>query len=358
MEIELRELSKRFDSVVAVDSLDLEIRDGELAAFLGPSGCGKTTTLLTIAGIYRPSAGEVAFDGRVVNRLPPRARNLGMVFQSYALYPHMTAYQNMTFPLRLKKVPAQDMRKRAERIAQMMGIAELMQRKPGQLSGGQQQRVALGRALVKEPDALLFDEPLSNLDARLRVTMRTEIKRLVADLGITSIYVTHDQVEAMTMADRVAIMNRGRLESYLTPDDTYNRPPTRFVAGFVGNPPMDFIDVEVVQENGAFSARRPGMTVPLSAERGRTAAEQGGTVTLGIRPEDLHLGEGEIEGQVVAVEPLGREDLVDVEVGDVLIRALAGAEARPKTGDRVRLRMDPDKVHFFDPASDRSLLWG
>jgi ABC-type sugar transport system ATPase subunit len=355
--IELRALTKSFDSVIAVDELDLEINDGEFVAFLGPSGCGKTTTLLVVAGIYRPTAGEVVFDGTVVNRLPPKARNLGMVFQSYALYPHMTAYENMTFPLRLKKVPAEQRRERAQRVGELMGISELFARKPGQLSGGQQQRVALGRALVKEPEALLFDEPLSNLDARLRITMRTEIKRLQGQLGITSIYVTHDQAEAMTMADRVAIINAGHVESFLSPDDTYARPPTQFVAGFVGNPPMQFIEVEVSSEGGLFTASRPGMSIAVPADRGAKAAAHGGTITLGIRPEDIQVGVGETSGQVVAVEPLGREDLVDIEIEGTLIRALAGAAARPKIGEHVGLGIDPEKVQFFDTTTGKSLLW-
>jgi ABC-type sugar transport system ATPase subunit len=354
--IELRELTKSFGSVDAVDSIDLAIDDGEFVAFLGPSGCGKTTTLLMVAGIYRPTAGEIAFDGTVVNRVPPKERNLGMVFQSYALYPHMSAFENMAFPLRLKKVPMEERKARAQRIADMMGIADLLERKPGQLSGGQQQRVALGRALVKEPDALLFDEPLSNLDARLRIAMRTEIKRLQAQLGITSIYVTHDQAEAMTMADRVAVLNAGRVESFLSPDDTYSRPPTRFVAGFVGNPPMQFLDVEVDGEGGEFHAQRQGVRFAVAADRGSKVAGRG-TVTMGVRPEDIEVGAGNFKGEVVAIEPLGREDMVDIEIEGALIRALAGAAVRPRLGEHVALRIDPDKVHFFDPATERSLLW-
>ncbi|MGH9136647.1 MAG: ABC transporter ATP-binding protein [Acidimicrobiales bacterium] len=357
MRIELRGLTKAFDSANAVDGIDLAINDAEFVAFLGPSGCGKTTTLLMIAGIYRPTGGEIVFDGAVVNRLPPKQRNLGMVFQSYALYPHMSAFENMTFPLRLKKVPMEQRRESAQRVGEMMGISELLHRKPGQLSGGQQQRVALGRALVKEPDALLFDEPLSNLDARLRITMRTEIKRLQKQLGITSIYVTHDQVEAMTMAERVAIMNAGRLESFLSPDDTYARPPSRFVAGFVGNPPMEFFDVEIGEEAGIFHAKRPGVSVVVAADRGAKAAAHRGTVTLGIRPEDIAVGAGESRGEVVAVEPLGREDLVDIEVEGLLLRALASAAVRPKLGENVNFRIDPEKVQFFDPDTKQSLLW-
>ncbi len=357
MKIELRDLVKRFEKAEAVRGIDLMVDDGELVAFLGPSGCGKTTTLLTIAGIYRPTGGEVVFDGQVVNRLAPKERNLGMVFQSYALYPHMTAYQNMTFPLRLKKIGEDVTRPRVERIAEMMGIAELLERRPGELSGGQQQRVALGRALIKEPDALLFDEPLSNLDARLRLTMRTEIKRLQSQLGITSIYVTHDQVEAMTMASRVAVMNEGRLESFLSPDDTYDRPPTVFVATFVGNPPMNMFEVEVAEESGQFVARRDGIAVPVDRERGAKAAAHDGSLLLGVRPEDVRFAADGVLGEVVAVEPLGREDLIDVETNGELIRLLTAPEVRPSLGDRVTLELDPQTLQFFEPSSGRSVLW-
>ncbi len=360
MKIVLENLTKRFDSFVAVDRLDLTVESGEFVALLGPSGCGKTTTLLTIAGIYRPTEGRVLFDGRDVSRLAPRERNLGMVFQSYALYPHMSVYDNLIFPLRLARVPAKEMRARAERVARLLDISELMDRKPGQLSGGQQQRVALGRALIKEPDALLFDEPLSNLDARLRLTTRTEIKRLQQELGITSIFVTHDQTEAMTMADRIAVINRGRLESYASPDDTYNRPRTRFVAGFVGNPPMNFLEVELRPRNGGFVARRAGMELPVSPDRARRGLEKGAEreVLLGIRPEDVSLGGEGVAAEVIDVEPLGRENLVVVAVGGGdQLRAITGADARPAVGDRISVTIDPEKVQLFDPASGRSLLW-
>ena len=356
MRVTLENLSKHFGSVIGVDDISLEIGDGEFVAFLGPSGCGKTTTLLMVAGIYKPTTGLIKFDERVMNRVPPKDRNVGMVFQSYALYPHMTVFENITFPMKLKKVPLEVRRERAQRVADMMGIGDLMDRKPSQLSGGQQQRVALGRALAKEPDILLFDEPLSNLDARLRLSMRGEIKRLQMDLGITSIYVTHDQVEAMTMADRIAVMKDGRLQAYDPPDDLYDRPRTLFVAGFVGNPPMNFMTVEVVQENGAFHARRPGLDVVVPPERGAKAAGRG-PVILGIRPEDIHLAEDGVKGEVYVVEPLGRDDLVDVRVEDVHIHVLADPTVGLAMGQPVTLRFDTNKVQFFDPATEKSLLW-
>ncbi|GAB4564293.1 MAG: ABC transporter ATP-binding protein [Anaerolineae bacterium] len=356
MIVKLEHLTKRFGDVVAVDDINLETRDGEFVALLGPSGCGKTTTLLMVAGIYRPTEGTIRFGDRVMNRVPPRDRNIGMVFQSYALYPHMTVLENLTFPMRLKKVPKSEMLRRAQEVANMMGIGELLDRKPGQLSGGQQQRVALGRALVKQPDVLLFDEPLSNLDARLRLSMRAEIKRLQMDLGITSIYVTHDQVEAMTMAERIAVIQAGRLQAFCPPDELYDRPQTLFIAGFIGNPPMNFLEVEVVQEGDTFYARRPGVNVPVAAERGRAAAGRG-KVIMGIRPEDVRVARDGIAGEVYVVEPLGRDDLVDVRVEDVHIKVLVDPGEALKIGDHVRLTLDPDRVQFFDPTTERSLLW-
>ncbi len=356
MKVELENLTKRWGDVVGAESFDLTIEDGEFVVFLGPSGCGKTTTLLMVAGIYKPSEGFIRFDGQVVNHLPPKDRNIGMVFQSYALYPHMTVFGNLSFPLKLQKVPKNVMRERAQQVADMMGIGELMDRKPGQLSGGQQQRVALGRALVKEPDLLLFDEPLSNLDARLRLTMRGEIKRLQAELGITSIYVTHDQIEAMTMADRIAVVAEGHLQAYAPPDELYDRPRTLFVAGFVGNPPMNFVDVEVIRENGSYHARRDGFDMILPPERGEKAVSKG-RVILGIRPEDVTIADEGIGGEVYVVEPLGRENLVDVRIGEASVLALADPKVGLEVGQSVRIKCDAHKVQLFDPETEMSLLW-
>lgn len=358
MEVELTNLSKKFGDVVGVEALDLDIHDGEFVAFLGPSGCGKTTTLLMMAGIYRPTTGTIRFGDRIVNQLQPRDRNIGMVFQSYALYPHMTVFGNIAYPLKLKKVPRQEQQRRVEAAAETMGIAHLLDRRPGQLSGGQQQRVALGRALVKEPDILLFDEPLSNLDARLRLTMRGEIRSLQKRLGITAIYVTHDQVEALTMADRIAVMNLGRLQAFATPDDLYERPPTKFIAGFVGNPPMNFLDVEFAQENGALQLRSESLELDLPPELAAVAAAANGAVTFGIRPEDISLDdEGPVSGEVFVVEPLGRDDLLDIIVGTEHFLLLADPKRKTRAGDQVRLGFDMTRAHFFDPRSELALSW-
>jgi ABC-type sugar transport system ATPase subunit len=355
MKIELENLSKRWGNVVGADSINLDIQDGEFVAFLGPSGCGKTTTLLMVAGIYKPTEGYIRFDDRVVNRVAPKDRNIGMVFQSYALYPHMTVFKNISYPLKLQKVPMNEMQERSQKVADMMGIGHLMDRKPAQLSGGQQQRVALGRALVKEPGLLLFDEPLSNLDARLRLSMRSEIKRLQLELGITSIYVTHDQVEAMTMADRIAVIKDGKLQAYDTPEELYERPRTIFIGGFVGNPPMNFTEVEISQSNGEFYARRQGFELVVSRNRGQKAV--GKRVIMGIRPEDVTIADEGVPGEAYVVEPLGRDDLVDVVVGDAHIHVLAEPNLGLQIGDKVKLNFNTERVQFFDPDTEQSLLW-
>jgi inositol-phosphate transport system ATP-binding protein len=357
MEVKIENLTKKFGSVVGVDTLNLDIKDGEFVAFLGPSGCGKTTTLLMIAGIYKPTSGYIRFGEQVVNQVPPRERNIGMVFQSYALYPHMTVFGNISYPLKLQGLSKTVQKERVERIATVMGIEHLLDRRPGQLSGGQQQRVALGRALVKEPDILLFDEPLSNLDARLRLTMRGEIKHLQKDLNITSIYVTHDQVEAMTMAHRIAVMNDGHLQAFDTPEELYDKPKTLFVASFVGNPPMNFTNVNVSASNGHFVAKNNTIALNV-ATRGEKAAAHRDEVILGMRPEDITIApDGDVTGTVFVVEPLGREDLLEVQVDKERFILLADTTANYKAGDTVRLKFDTDKAQFFDPKTQKSLLW-
>ena len=365
MKLRLSGLTKRWGDVYGVKDLDLEVEDGDLVAFLGPSGCGKTTSLLMVAGIYKPTEGEIFFDDQIVNELQPRDRRLGMVFQSYALYPHMTVLQNIGYPLKLKKMRRSEIRDRVQKISDLMGIGDLLDRRPAQLSGGQQQRVALGRAIVKEPSLLLFDEPLSNLDARMRLTMRSEIKRLQTELGITSVYVTHDQVEALTMADKIAVMREGELEAYDTPDELYDRPPTTFVASFIGNPPMNMLEVEVQPDGDAFVARREGLEVSVPRARANGAVGQG-MVLMGIRPEDVHVeqtgfrpeepaGGSGIRGQVTGVEPMGRETVVEIGVEGNTLHALVEPTVRIAMHEMVRLDLDSDRVHFFDLETSQSL---
>ncbi len=365
MRVELDNLSKAWDGVIGADRITLDIADGELVAFLGPSGCGKTTTLLMVAGIYQPTGGTISFDGQVVNEVAPKNRGIGMVFQSYALYPHMSVFGNISYPLRLQKLDKGDIKQKVQAVADMMGIGDLLDRKIAQLSGGQQQRVALGRALVKEPQLLLFDEPLSNLDARLRLTMRGEIKRVQEDLGITSIYVTHDQVEAMTMADRIAVMSKGVLQAYDVPEALYDRPKTLFVAAFVGNPPMNFFDVDIARDNGDFRAKSEAIDLVLPRDRGEKAVAADGKVIMGVRPEDIDLvgdttppAEGlTLDGEAVVVEPLGREDLVGVSIDGVELRVLVDKTRGVSVGDTITLAFNMSRVQFFDPASEASLLW-
>ncbi|GMQ84728.1 MAG: ABC transporter ATP-binding protein [Acidimicrobiia bacterium] len=365
MRVELDNLSKAWDEVVGADHITLDIADGELVAFLGPSGCGKTTTLLMVAGIYKPTGGTISFDGYVVNEVAPKDRGIGMVFQSYALYPHMSVFGNISYPLRLQKLDKGDIKRKVQTVADMMGIGDLLDRRIAQLSGGQQQRVALGRALVKEPQLLLFDEPLSNLDARLRLTMRGEIKRLQEGLGITSIYVTHDQVEAMTMADRIAVMSNGVLQAYDVPATLYDRPKTLFVAGFVGNPPMNFFDVEIMRVNGDFRAKSEAIDLVLPHDRGEKAASADGKVIMGVRPEDVDLADDAsppaegvtLIGQVEVVEPLGREDLVGVGINGADMRVLVDKSRGVSVGDTITLVFNTSRIQFFDPETEQSLLW-
>lgn len=352
MTVELNGITKKFGTVTAVDTVDLQMRDGEFVALLGPSGCGKTTTLLMNAGIYDPTEGEILFDGRRVNHLPPRQRDIGMVFQSYALYPHMTAYQNIIFSQVLQRRPKGEMQKKAQEIADMLGIGELLERKPAELSGGQQQRVALGRALIKEPGLLLFDEPLSNLDARLRIQMRAEIKRLQHELGITSLYVTHDQIEAITMADRIAVMNNGVLEAFGTPAELHDHPPTRFIAEFIGNPPMNFVAIELRLESGTAAAIFPdGTPIPIAGNR--IPVTESEVATFGIRPEHVKIVPDGIPATVNLTQPMGRDDLVYCSVGDMEIGLLTEPERNVRVGDSIGVSFEAEKAHLFDGAGRR-----
>jgi len=362
MKISLEALNKHFGKVKAVDNLDLEIEDGEFVALLGPSGCGKTTTLLMLAGIYKPTSGSIRFAERVVNHVSPKERNIGMVFQSYALYPHMTVFENISYPLKLAKTHRKELKERTQKAASMMGIEELMERRPGQLSGGQQQRVALARALVKEPAFLLFDEPLSNLDATLRLRMRGEIKRLQEALNVTAVYVTHDQVEAMTMASRIAVMNNGLLQTYGAPNQLYDHPDTLFVGGFIGAPPMNLIETTFAERDDGYYLSRQGLEIRIPDERGALAKQNGATqqVIMGIRPEDIVIvpeQKGDFEAAVYLIEPLGREDLVTFRFGDKDVRVLVcPAPFSGRIDETVYLKLNKEKLHLFNPESRASLL--
>src|SRR5512134_3776010 len=316
-QVVLRELNKKYDEVHAVKNVNLTIHDKEFMVLVGPSGCGKTTTLRMVAGLEDITSGEIAIGNRIVNDLPPKDRDIAMVFQNYALYPHMSVYDNMAFGLKMRKFPKAEIEKRVREAAQMLGIQELLARKPRQLSGGQRQRVAVGRAIVRHPQVFLFDEPLSNLDAKLRVQMRVELKRLHDRLETTAIYVTHDQVEAMTLGDRVVVMKDGWIQQVGEPMELYGHPTNKFVAGFIGSPSMNFIDVGINEVNGAVVAEAPGLR--LWVPTGKAAAlrpYKGQQVALGVRPEDVHVATGadpahySFDATVEVVEPLGSEILL------------------------------------------------
>jgi ABC-type sugar transport system ATPase subunit len=361
MRVVLDKLTKQFGFVYAVDALDLAIESGEFVAFLGPSGCGKTTTLLMVAGIYRPTSGAIVLGERRVEHLLPKDRGIGMVFQSYALYPHMTVAENIGFPLELRGgLSRAEREKLVRQAADRVQVGQLLQRRPAQLSGGQQQRVALARALVKQPSVLLLDEPLSNLDARLRHQVRGEIKRLQRDLGITSIFVTHDQVEALTMADRVALMKEGKLQAFGTPEELYERPRNLFVAEFVGTPPMNFLNAELSQRAGGLRAVADQVDLGLAAADVTKLLGNGvaRNVTLGLRPEDLELvapDQGDVRGEVYVSEPMGREQVVDVRFGESAMWVLAPATYAGQIGDHVGIRVNSERIHVFDPGSGERL---
>ncbi|MEM3485799.1 MAG: ABC transporter ATP-binding protein [Candidatus Methanomethyliaceae archaeon] len=357
MRVLLDRVSKYFGQVKAVQELTIQIEDGEFMALLGPSGCGKTTTLLVIAGFYKPATGLVLFDERVVNDLPPQERNIGMVFQSYALYPHMTVFDNIAFPLRLKGMKRKEIVSKVQAMAAFLHIEELLNRRPGELSGGQQQRVALARALIKEPKLLLLDEPLSNLDAKLRVEMRGELKRLQKQLGITTVFVTHDQLEAMTMADRIAVLKEGKLQQIGRPEDLYFSPSNVFVADFIGTPPMNFFQGSLLREEERMFIVTGHFSIPLAERDLKRPWNQleGREVIIGVRPENIVIGQGEIEGTIYVVEPLGRETLVTLKVGNTMVRVLAPPGFLGVPGERVILCIDASKIHIFDKTTGEAI---
>ncbi|HUE92435.1 sn-glycerol-3-phosphate ABC transporter ATP-binding protein UgpC [Pseudomonas sp.] len=352
-----RNLAFKYGDFTALKDINLDVPEKRVTALIGPSGCGKSTLLRLIAGLESICAGDLLIDGRRVNDLEPRERGVGMVFQSYALYPHMSVYDNIGFGLKLAKTEKRSLRERVLETARVLQLDKLLQRKPKELSGGQRQRVAMGRAMAREPDILLFDEPLSNLDAALRVQMRNEIARLHASLGTTMIYVTHDQVEAMTLANKIVVLNAGRIEQVGSPRELYERPVSRFVAGFLGSPKMNFLPAQLLTPGVHSAIATPALGQLTALPFDSSALAVGSPLTLGIRPEHLSLekAQGDAGLLVVGVEYLGCETYVHLDVGQdepLICRCAANADWRH--GDRVELRPDIDNLHLFD-ADDKAL---
>jgi multiple sugar transport system ATP-binding protein len=359
----LEDVTKRYaGGTLAVDKLNLDISDGEFVCLVGPSGCGKTTALRMIAGLEEITSGQVRIGDRVVNQLPPRDRDIAMVFQSYALYPHMSVYDNMAFGLQLRKTPKAQIDSAVQQAARILDLERFLERKPGQLSGGQRQRVALGRAIVREPAAFLMDEPLSNLDAKLRVQTRAEIARLHQRLEATMIYVTHDQVEAMTMGDRIAVINEGVLQQAGTPKQLYETPRNRFVAGFIGSPAMNFTQLTVEREGATRRLAADGTEVRLDdALAARLRDFAGDTVTVGFRPEHLNVATADGPGltltaSIDVIEFLGNDQLIHAISDGRDVVAIVNSGNDLKVGEKVALSAAPKSLYLFDPATDLSLL--
>ena len=364
-QVTLQNIDKTYPGGVrAVSGLSLDIADGQLMVMVGPSGCGKTTTLRMVAGLERPSGGTISIGHRVVNDVPPRDRDVAMVFQNFALYPHKTVYDNLAFGLKMRRVPRGEIESRIRRAATTLKIEELLDRRPRELSGGQQQRVALGRAMVRNPSVFLFDEPLSNLDARLRSRMRVEINRLHCELGATMFYVTHDQAEAMTLGQRIVVIDRGKIQQVADPISLYEAPANRFVAGFIGTPPMNFVPGCLQNQDGrlVFTAES-GLVVPLPESRQKGLKRFGrGPITLGIRPQHVECAQGEgpsadvpIQARVELVETLGADSLVYLDVGGDTPMCSVASHRRFQPGDTLTATIRSDRIHFFDPKMGKSV---
>ena len=364
-QVTLRNLIKRFsEDVVAVNNVNLEIQDKEFVVLVGPSGCGKTTTLRMVAGLEDISAGEIFIGDRLVNDVPPKDRNIAMVFQNYALYPHMTVYKNMAFSLKLRKTPKDEIDRRVKAAADILSIGELLQRKPKQLSGGQRQRVAVGRAIVRQPEVFLFDEPLSNLDAKLRVNMRSELIKLHERLDATMIYVTHDQVEAMTMGDRIVVMRNGFIQQVGPPMEVYNQPVNQFVAGFIGSPPMNFLEGRLVQDNGTLQVDLNGMRLPLPPDKAKKVeAYTNKDVVFGIRPEDI-LSSPESDGKrlvplranIEVLEPLGAEIILELSAKGYTFTARTDPQLRARMHEEIQVHFDMNRAHLFDRQTEQAIV--
>ena len=357
----IKDLTKTFGETVAVKDLHLEVADNGFVALLGPSGCGKTTTLRCIAGLETPDKGEIYIGDLLVNDLAPKDRDIAMVFQSYALYPHMKVYDNIAFPLKMHKVPKAEIKERVNKTAELLRITHLLDRRPKQLSGGEAQRTALGRAVVRDPKVFLMDEPLSNLDAKLRIYMRAELKRLQKELGVTTIYVTHDQVEAMTMADKVAIMDQGILQQIGNAGEIFDHPAKLFVAGFIGSPPMNLIDCTLTEDGTTLDAGAFTLSIPDDIKdviKERTSETE---FILGVRPEDISLAKNQtseaiMETEVYITEPLGSEIIVDLKVGNDLIKARVPPYFIVDPGDKVWMSINSKRMHIFDKKTKKAIF--
>jgi multiple sugar transport system ATP-binding protein len=367
--ITIKNLTKKYGNTIANKDISLQIKDKEFFVFLGPSGCGKTTTLFAIAGLIKIDAGEIWIGDELVTSAeksihkPPQERGIAMVFQDYAIYPHMNVFDNIAFPLKISNTDKQEIEQRVKKTAELLGISRLLDRKPRQLSGGQRQRVALGRAMVRRPKVFLMDEPLANLDAKLRVQMRTELKKLQLDLGVTTIYVTHDQVEAMTMADRIMVQKDGAIEQIGTPDELYNHPSNLFVAGFIGSPEMNFIDCTLVKEKKELYLDAKEFRISLPANMtSELESYVDSEIVMGIRPEDIHenkSAEGNTQKDTIRmtldlVEPVGPYLLLHLKAGQIPITATV-KETKVKAGQEIIMEMEPDKIHLFDKKTKKAI---
>lgn len=357
MDIRIQNLTMRFDNITAVNQLSTTIKDGELVSLLGPSGCGKSTTLMLLSGLYKPTSGRIYFGNQDVTELDAEKRQVGMVFQNYALYPHLSVLKNIMFPLKMKKMNKIEARAQATEMAELLHIDHLLSRKPGQLSGGQQQRVAIARALVKKPNVLLLDEPLSNLDARLRLEMREEIRRIQQEVGITAVFVTHDQEEALSISDRVMVMNNGVLQQDSEPQQMYKKPANEFVASFLGNPPINFITVERHRQNEHYKIKHTAQPIHLS----RLKHFDRTTLKMGIRPESLFVttqNNSLFRGDIIHIETIGRDTLIRVDLGESTVRALVDPKKKLQIGDVCFLGAEEEEIHYFSSETGERLKGG